>query len=103
MLHSLKISHPRVIVEIIGKLSYEDYQAFRQIVEEILNIEKAQCSFDLKNLDFLDSAGLGMFLFAKERIEANGGKLLLINPKDHISKLLELGGFGEIFQIRNDS
>jgi anti-anti-sigma factor len=103
MLHSLKISRQKVIVEIIGKLSYEDYQTFRQIVEEILSIEKAQCSFDLKNLDFLDSAGLGMFLFAKERIEANGGKLLLINPKDHIFKLLELGGFGEIFQIRNDS
>jgi anti-sigma B factor antagonist len=47
---------------------------------------------DLNAVTFLGSTGLRSFVVAQKRLHADGGKLLLRSPKDHVRRVLEITG-----------
>lgn len=67
-----------------------------QIDKKIFNI-----IIDFENLDYISSAGFGVFMEFIEEIRANGGDLVLVNMKEKIHKLFELLGFDLLFKINS--
>ena len=61
-------------------------------------------TLDLKNLDYISSAGLGVLLKAHKRLMATGGRLSLMNVNHHIFDIFRFSGFDQLFDIkRSDS
>ncbi len=54
---------------------------------------------DLSGLNWINSAGLGMLILARETAEKSDLKLVLRSPRGHVKSLLELGRFDKIFTI----
>jgi anti-sigma B factor antagonist len=54
---------------------------------------------DLKDVDYIDSTGLGIMIGIKRRTTENGGKLILVLYSDRINKLFEITGLNKIFTI----
>lgn len=52
-----------------GELTYRDGAVFEQAFEGG-NVQNKEIILDLKNLDFIDSAGIGMLLLLQERFES---------------------------------
>lgn len=64
---------------------------FRRIV--------TSCTIDLRELDYISSAGLGILFATHKRLVDSGGALRLVNLKPHIRELFGIGGFDKIFEL----
>lgn len=88
-----------VKVDFNGRLTYSDYSIFRQIADIIGEIPEQECIFNLAELEFIDSAGLGMLLLARDKIQDCKGNITLLNPKGQVKKMIDLGRFDALFKI----
>lgn len=82
-----------------GRLTFADYNSFRQVIELIGTVENQLCTFDIKELDYIDSAGLGMLLLSREKAQENNGSIALENPSGQVKKMLEIGKFENLFTM----
>jgi anti-anti-sigma factor len=46
--------------------------------------------FDLSHLEYLSSAGIRCFIRARKAIEADGGKVAILNPQPAVRKVLDI-------------
>lgn len=54
---------------------------------------------DFKNVNFMDSAGIGMILGRYKMVNMFGGAMEIINIKPNIKKVLEMAGITKIIPI----
>ncbi len=94
------ISHDRYEVELKDKLTSTDLPSFRGMLSDIKRSSCKVVVLDLSDLDWIDSAGLGMLIVAKEHAEKENLELVLRSPRGHVKSLLELGRFEKIFNIQ---
>jgi len=92
-------SNDKFQAEISDKLTSSDLTNFRELLSEIKQSSCKVIVLDLTNLDWIDSAGLGMLILAKELAEKEELELVLRSPRGHVKSLLELGRFEKIFTI----
>lgn len=75
--------------------------------EQVLNLirtsGKSQLVFDLKQLQFIDSSGLGTFLSIQRMLNAQGGVLKLANLNKPIRTMFEIVSMHRIFDIFNST
>ncbi|SFR61410.1 anti-anti-sigma factor [Pseudobutyrivibrio sp. NOR37] len=71
-------------------------------LEEKLNSEidgVKELTFDLKNLDYISSAGLRILLSAQKTMN-NQGKMIVKNASEEVQEIFEVTGFSDIFIIQ---
>jgi len=54
---------------------------------------------DLKDLDYISSAGLGVLLGVQKRLKEKDQGLKLINMNQHLRNIFTIAGFDRIFEI----
>ena len=54
---------------------------------------------DFSNLEYISSAGMGLFLKVHRRLSETGDKLTLKNLNKHIGDVFHYAGFDKIFEI----
>lgn len=79
-----------VTVVFTGDITFSENVSFRQILKELAESEVQNCTFDLENVGMVDSAGLGMFLIAKEQADTAGWKLTVSGAQGHVASMLKL-------------
>ncbi|MFB9864212.1 anti-sigma factor antagonist [Rufibacter immobilis] len=57
---------------------------------------------DLSNVRFINSTGIGILVSLLTKFRNRGGELVLINPSEHIRKLLIITKLNAIFTIAED-
>lgn len=67
--------------------------------EEFLQGVSGRCIVDLKDLEYVSSAGLGSLLATQKRLIGTGGGLKLVNASKHIQDILRFSGFDRIFEL----
>ena len=55
--------------------------------------------FDMTNLEFIDSSGIGLILGRYKLISSLGGKICIANAKKHIIKLINMSGLHKILSV----
>tara|TARA_R110002096_G_scaffold190345_7_gene371449 strand:+ start:1677 stop:1976 length:300 start_codon:yes stop_codon:yes gene_type:complete len=73
-----------------GDITFSENVSFRQLLKDIAEIDIERCVFDLSNVDMVDSAGLGMFLIAREQAETSGWRLSVSGAQGHVASMLKL-------------
>ena len=86
-------------VEIAEQLTYADHAAFRNIIDGMIEAEARHCVIDIKALETVDSAGLGMFMIAHEECERHSTELVIRAPQGQVKRMLELARFDTILRI----
>ena len=56
-------------------------------------------TLDCRGLDYISSAGLGVFLKTQKRLAGAGGKLRLTGVSRHLQDIFLYSGFDQIFEI----
>ena len=59
----------------------------------------SKLTFDLKNLEYISSAGLRVLLSA-QKIMNKQGRMLVSNPTEEVQEIFEVTGFSDIFTIQ---
>ncbi len=83
-----------------GTFTFNDNERVRALIEEASESSCSSCKLDLKALDSIDSAGLGMFLLINDAVVGDGKTLELHNATGQVHKMLEISKFSEIITIR---
>jgi len=67
--------------------------------QEFLDQVTGQCVLDLAELEYVSSAGLGVFLKTHKRLMGSGSGIKLVNVNHHIHDIFRYSGFDKLFEI----
>ncbi len=80
-----------------------DHHIANEVREEIdYVIQEKQVKniiFDFKNMNFMDSSGIGVVIGRYKKISSEGGKVAVININPRVKKIFELSGMNKIIGI----
>lgn len=80
-----------------GQLTFRESATFRTLLQQ-LGGGTSSLRIDLKGLDFIDSAGLGMLLVMREHCD---GEVRLRVGGGQVSRLLQLARFSDFFHMES--
>ncbi len=84
-------------VQVSGDLTFTDHAAFKAMTDRLFGSAGGAVTMDLTKLDFIDSAGLGMLLLAKDTADKAGCKLVLRSPVGQVKRMFGLTKFDTLF------
>ena len=84
------------ILHMPPRLDCEEVHACQAIWENAISPERA-CVLDLKNVEFLDSTGVGLLIRLQKRARAASQQLILASPSKMIERALDLMRLREFF------
>ena len=70
-----------------------------QLAANIHVEDASELIIDLKEVDYVSSAGLRVFLQTQAEINKAGGTMRIVNCRSHIKKLFETVGFTTIMEV----
>lgn len=94
----IKIEDDIQTVKLVGDLDVYSEEDFKEFIEEKIDANK-ELIFDLQDLDYLDSTGLGMFMLIYNKQKENGKSVKIINTKENIKKLFKITDLSDLFDM----
>ncbi|HET9359692.1 MAG TPA: STAS domain-containing protein [Vicinamibacterales bacterium] len=90
---SLKIvqhANPPTIA-LTGRLDTNTAPQLDEVLNQVLSVGGvSRLVFDLSELQYLSSAGIRCFIRARKALEADGGKVAILNPQPAVRKVLDI-------------
>lgn len=79
-----------------GRLDSVTQAELAQELDAVFGEKVNSLTLDLSDLEYLSSAGLRVFLSARQRVAGMGGKMKIINASETINEILQITGYAEI-------
>ncbi|CAK0758560.1 HptB-dependent secretion and biofilm anti anti-sigma factor [uncultured Gammaproteobacteria bacterium] len=99
--YSLDIKDQEAVVRLSGRLTFNDHAKLRALIKEMIGND-AKCQvLDLSSLEFVDSAGIGMLLIAREELEGQNKKFLLRRAAGQVKRVLTVAQLGKLITIED--
>lgn len=95
-LHCATLDAHHCVLCVDGELDIGSATAFRSALGELMGTGQRHVLVDLSATEFLDSSGIGVLLWAHHRLEAAGGRLVVVNARGYVAQTLELAGAARI-------
>lgn len=83
-----------------GELDVYNTKKFKEKSIKIYEKDKKDILFDCKELEYLDSTGLGSLIFILKEVEKNNNKIVIENLNPQIMKLFKITKLEDMFEIR---
>lgn len=99
MQHTVDLDDDKARIKIIGRLTFKFHREYRDFLDELLKNKVSTYEFDLSGVEFIDSAGLGMLLIAKQKAQISGASVVLKRPPENVRRMLDIAKFDKIFTI----
>ena len=90
------------VLRLKGFLDAHTAPQFEQAIQELLGEDKIQIIVSMADLNYISSAGLGVFMGFIEEIREKKGDIKLSNMSDKVFKVFDLLGFPALYQIFKD-
>lgn len=88
----------KVVLELKGDLDIYSLDQVKEITSKIISYNKDIVA-DLKELDYIDSTGLGQFINIYKAQKENNKSIKIINAKPNIKKLFAITDLKDIFNM----
>ena len=95
-----KASDNALTVKIRGEIDAESVAALRRKIDVEYDCNAVKnMIFDLKEVGFMDSSGIGMIIGRYKRVSALGGVIKIKNANNTVKRIIELSGLGRIVRL----
>ena len=88
-----------VKISLKGEIDIFTSNELKEKLYNIVDTNKKDLLIDCKELNYIDSTGLGIFVAALKKAKQYEKKIVILNLKDNIKKLFIITGLDKIFQI----
>ena len=89
------------VVRMRGRLTFNDHAKLRGLIREMLALPDKRMVLELSTLDFVDSAGIGMLLIAREELDNANKTLVLRSAQGQVKRVLTVAQLGKIVTIED--
>lgn len=83
-------------VDLMGQLTFDATESFREVIDSLERDKVAACVLNMKGLDFIDSAGLGLLVLAHASAGRAGIPLTMRHPQGQVREMIEVAEFHTI-------
>ena len=87
------------ILRLKGFLDAHTAPQFEQAIQDLIGEQRFKIIVSMSSLNYISSAGLGVFMGFIEEIRENNGDIKLSNMSDKVFKVFDLLGFPALYQI----
>lgn len=88
-----------LVISLQGRLDTIQADPVEKKMLEILDQGYNRVILDCKQLDYISSSGIRIFLIVQKRLITTGGTLKICNLQPNIQEIFEMSGFSMIFSI----
>lgn len=88
-------------VRLRGRLTFNDHAKLRALIREMLQNKAKRQVLDLSALEFVDSAGIGMLLIAREEMANADKQLVLRAATGQVKRVLTVAQLNKIVTIED--
>jgi anti-sigma B factor antagonist len=85
--------------KVSGFLDAHTFESLEDAMAEAFGEERYRFVVDLAGIEYISSAGAGVFIGAHSEAQENGGDIVLLNPSENVKQVFDLLGLGAIFTI----
>ncbi|MCC5911629.1 MAG: anti-sigma F factor antagonist [Clostridiaceae bacterium] len=86
-----------LVVKLKGELDHHVAEQIRtELDETISNKRSKNLMFDLSEMNFMDSSGIGVIIGRYKNINKLGGKVAVVNVSEKVNKIFSLAGLYRI-------
>ena len=90
------------VLYIKGYLDAHTAPEFEEAIRQLLNENRYKIVVNFNDLNYISSAGLGVFMGFIEEIRNNDGDIKLSNMNDKVFRIFDLLGFPSLYEIFKD-
>jgi len=102
MEYDIQQDNNSINVKITGRLTFKEHGKCRDLIRDLGNMNGSNETIDLTNLEFIDSAGLGLLLRLKEAAEQSSRNLSLRIPNEgQVYKMLTVAEFDKMIPFES--
>jgi anti-sigma B factor antagonist len=91
----------RTIVEVGGEIDVYSAPTLRDQLNSLVADGHYDLVVDMRNVDFLDSTGLGVLVGGLKRVRSHDGSLHLVCAQDRVLKVFRITGLTKVFAIHD--
>ncbi len=91
------------VLRLTGRLDAASVKNFKDTVSSLVKKEICNIVIDMKEVEFIDSSGLGSLVSCLRIVNNEGGDIRLSSLQNQIRSLLELTRMHRVFQIFDDT
>ena len=95
----IKIEGNAVTGILSGRLDTATAEQFSRDMTPLIDNADKQITLDCKNLEFISSSGLRLFLTLRKATIAKGGKIIITGVSPEIKQVFTITGFSSLFEF----
>ena len=89
-----------LVVVLTGELDLNSAERYREAIDDaIVRTDAKYLVFDLSEVTFIDSSGLGMMLGRYKKIEQKGGRSAMCGICPRLSRMIEVSGLRKLMPV----
>jgi len=86
-----------VIVSLTGEIDMNNSPLLHQKISDLLRDKPPRLLFDLSEVTYMDSSGIGTLVDALRKVRAYGGKLALVGVTQRVKSILQITKLTQFF------
>ena len=90
------------VVTVSGRVDSATAPDLQKALQVLLDAEHNQIVLELKDVDYMSSAGLRVLVSTQKAAKKNGGALRLAQLSTRVEEVFELAGLAPVFEIYPD-
>jgi len=92
-----------IVVDMKGRIVLgEESASVRDLTRDLLSKGNRNILFNLKDVEYIDSSGLGALVSAFTSVKKQGGELKLLNLTDKVESVLQITKLYTVFDVLDD-
>ena len=87
------------ILSINGEVDLYNVSELKKVLFSITDGTSSSVVVDMKNVNYMDSSGIGALVAGQKKMKAHSGKFALMNIHDDVLNILKLATLDKFFKI----
>lgn len=87
------------IISITGEVDLYNVSELKKILFSITDGANSSVVVDMKNVNYMDSSGIGALVAGQKKMKAHAGKFALMNIHEDVLNILKLATLDRFFKI----
>jgi anti-sigma B factor antagonist len=87
------------VVVLSGRMDFTSSNEFQARMESAIAAGARKVLFDLGDLQYISSSGLGVFIFTAKQVQPDSGKVAFTGLKQHVKNVFDMVGFLNLFEV----